>query len=202
MDSPRESYLFFLRLFHSGLYFTESELNSAGLLGDELSLFTLECMELRAHHLKGPGSPTLSGKCAVSSNISALVLARDATAVSQYTPDEYERTSYYKGITGDGDHRELVYLSDFLTTPFSKPIGRHAHILVKSYREVFDTSLNGVCDTFGPKIRALRRHMSRCHPGSTSSEIAHEDALIIGRLYSLFRLILSYTSTSCKIRPG
>ncbi|GBE86879.1 hypothetical protein SCP_1001220 [Sparassis crispa] len=88
----------------------------------------------------------------MSSHLSALTLASDATVVSQYTPDEYERTSYYNGITGDGDHPELVYRSDFLTTPFPKPVGRHAHIPVKSLRGVFDTPLNGVWDTVGPKI--------------------------------------------------
>jgi hypothetical protein len=91
----------------------------------------------------------------VSSNLSALTLASDATAVSQYTPNEYERTSYYNGITGDGDHPELVYRSDFLTTLFSKPVGRFAHIPVKSLRGVFDTPLNGVWDTVGPEIRDL-----------------------------------------------
>ena len=30
----------------------------------------------------------------------------------QFTPDEYERTTYYNGITGDGNHPELVYRSD------------------------------------------------------------------------------------------
>ena len=70
-------------------------------------------------------------------------------------PDEYERTSYYNGITGDADHPDLVYRSDFLTTPFPKPIGRHAHLPIKSLRGVFDTPLNGVWDAVGPKIRDL-----------------------------------------------
>ncbi|KAJ7511799.1 hypothetical protein B0H11DRAFT_2371103 [Mycena galericulata] len=78
-----------------------------------------------------------------------------ATVVLQYGPDEYERLSYYNGITGDGDHPELVYRSDFLTTPFLKPIGRHAHIPVKSLRGVFGTPLNSVWDTVGPQIRDL-----------------------------------------------
>jgi hypothetical protein len=85
-------------------------------------------MNFRGHQRKdpgSPGSPTLSDASAVSSNLSALTLASDATVVSQYTPDEYERTSYYNGITGDGDHPELVYRSDFLTTPFGLP--RLAH---------------------------------------------------------------------------
>ena len=88
-----------------------------------------------------------------SSNLSALT--RDATVVSQYTPDGYKRTSYYNGITWDGDHPELVYCSDFLTTLFPKPVGRYAHIPFKSLRGVFDTPLNGVWDNVVPEIRDL-----------------------------------------------
>ncbi|KDQ61631.1 hypothetical protein JAAARDRAFT_54988 [Jaapia argillacea MUCL 33604] len=77
------------------------------------------------------------------------------TSEPQYCPDEYERLSYYNGITGDGDHPELVYRSDFLTTPFSRPIGRHPSIPVKSLRGVFDTPLNSVWDTVGPQILNL-----------------------------------------------
>ena len=65
------------------------------------------------------------------------------------------RTPYYNGITGDRDHPVLVYRSDFLTTPFPKPVGRHAHIPVKSLRGVFDTPLNGIWDVVGPQIRDL-----------------------------------------------
>ncbi|THU77060.1 hypothetical protein K435DRAFT_785161, partial [Dendrothele bispora CBS 962.96] len=72
-----------------------------------------------------------------------------------YGPDEYERKSYYNGITGDSDHPELVYRSDFATTPFPKPQGRYAHIPVKSLRGVFDTPLNPVWDTVGPEIRDM-----------------------------------------------
>ncbi|EKM60139.1 uncharacterized protein PHACADRAFT_181981 [Phanerochaete carnosa HHB-10118-sp] len=91
----------------------------------------------------------------MSSNLSTLALASDATVVSQYTPDEYERTSYYNGITGDGDHPELVYRSDFPTTPSPKPVGRHAHLPVKSLRGIFDTPLNSVWDTVAPEIHDL-----------------------------------------------
>lgn len=91
----------------------------------------------------------------MSSNPSALTFAGDATVVSEHGPDVYERTSHYNGITGDGDHPDLVYRSDFLTTPFPKPVGRHAHIPVKSLRGVFDTPLNDVWDAVGPQIRDL-----------------------------------------------
>ncbi|KAJ4491916.1 hypothetical protein C8J55DRAFT_588494 [Lentinula edodes] len=65
---------------------------------------------------------------------------------------EYEKSSYYNGITGDADHPNLVYRSDFLTTPFPEPVGRHASLLIKSLRGVFDTPLNGVWDSVGPQI--------------------------------------------------
>lgn len=91
-----------------------------------------------------PGSPTLSD-VTTASNPSGL--ASNATAVSEHGPDEYERISYYNGIAGDGDHPDLVYRSDFLTTPFLKPVGRHARLPVKSLRGVFDTPLNEVWDT-------------------------------------------------------
>ncbi|KAH9167356.1 hypothetical protein EDB89DRAFT_1997768, partial [Lactarius sanguifluus] len=147
--------------------FTEAELKDAGLLGEDvsdvaaqalktmrsrpdllrLSIFTLLCIDSVARQNKG--SPTLSTVSAVSS---VLTFASDTTVVSRHTPTEYERTSYYNGSTGDGDHPELVYRSDFLTTPFPKPDDRYAHIPVKSLHGVYDTPLNGVWETVGPKI--------------------------------------------------
>ncbi|OSX61772.1 hypothetical protein POSPLADRAFT_1144689, partial [Postia placenta MAD-698-R-SB12] len=97
-------------------------------------------------------SPALSD-VTTASNLS--VLASNATAVSEYCPDEYERTSYYNGIAGDGDHPDLVYRSDFLTMPFPKSAGRHARLPVKSLRGVFDTPLNEVWYTVRPQIRDL-----------------------------------------------
>ncbi|PFH47767.1 hypothetical protein AMATHDRAFT_151334 [Amanita thiersii Skay4041] len=90
----------------------------------------------------------------MSSNLST---ASGATIVPKYVPDEYERTSYYNGITGDKDHPELVYRSDFHTTFFPKPTGRYAHIPIKSLRGIFGTPLNNVWDTVGPQICDLIR---------------------------------------------
>ncbi|KAH7876924.1 uncharacterized protein C8R40DRAFT_1159842 [Lentinula edodes] len=72
--------------------------------------------------------------------------------VAGISVSEYEKSSYYNGITGDADHPNLVYRSDFLTTPFPKPVGRHASLLIKSLRGVFSTPLNGVWDSVGPQI--------------------------------------------------
>jgi hypothetical protein len=92
----------------------------------------------------------------------------NATVVAKYSPDEYEKMSYYNGITGDSDHPNLVYRSDFSTTPFPKPIGRHAHIPIKELRGVFGTPLNSVWDTVGPKIldliKAREIHWSSIDP--------------------------------------
>jgi len=109
-------------------------------------------MDIVAHQEKG--SPTLRSASAVSP-ARALTLASDTTAVSEYTPTEYERVTYYNGITEDGDHPVLVYRSDFGTTPFLKPDGRYAHIPVKSLRGVHGTSLNRIWESVGTKIVEL-----------------------------------------------
>ncbi|KAF8884628.1 hypothetical protein BD779DRAFT_1536166 [Infundibulicybe gibba] len=90
------------------------------------------------------------------SSLFALSVAIDDTIVSPYAPDEYERAAYYNGITGyGGSDPELVYRSDFLTTPFPKPEGRFGYIPVKSAYGVFDTPLNNVWDAVGPQIKDL-----------------------------------------------
>lgn len=117
-------------------------------------MFALECINLQGYQRKGLGSPPLSDQ-SMSSHPSALSFASDTTVVSEYIPDEYERTTYYNGIAGDSDHPELVYRSDLFTMPFPKPTGRHAPVPVRSLRGVFDTPLNGVWHTVGPQIRDL-----------------------------------------------
>ena len=88
-------------------------------------------------------------------NLSALTFASNATADSMHGHDEYKKTSYYNGITGDANHPYLVYRSDLLTTPFPKPVGRHAYLPVKSLHGVFNTLLNDVWDAVGPHFRNL-----------------------------------------------
>ncbi|KAI5981228.1 hypothetical protein EDD15DRAFT_428857 [Pisolithus albus] len=118
------------------------------------SLFALECVVFQGQHRKGTSSRTFSHS-SMTSNFSTLTITSEATVVPEHSPDAYERASYYNGITGDGDHPELVYRSDYLTTPFPKPTGRFAHLPVKSLRGVFDTPLNKVWDVVGPKIRDI-----------------------------------------------
>ncbi|KAI0029074.1 hypothetical protein K488DRAFT_89093 [Vararia minispora EC-137] len=127
----------------------------------QLSLFALHCINSVGRQSKGaaspgsPGSPTLGDRSALSSNLSAVAVASDATALPKPTPDEYERTSCYNGIARDSDHPELVYRTDYSTTHFPKPAGTHFHLPVKSLRGVYDIPLNGVWDTVGPEIRDL-----------------------------------------------
>ena len=91
----------------------------------------------------------------MATNLSALTFASNATADSVHGPNEYEKMSYYNGITGNANHPYLVYCSDFLTTPFPKPVGRHTHLPIKSLCGVFNTPLNDVWDTVGPHFRNL-----------------------------------------------
>ena len=91
----------------------------------------------------------------MTSNSSALTSASEPAVVSKHGPDAYERVSYYNGITGDGNDPELVYRSDSLTTPFPKPVGRFAHVPVKSLRGVFGTPLSEVWGAVGPHIRKI-----------------------------------------------
>ncbi|KAG6329193.1 hypothetical protein ID866_9895 [Astraeus odoratus] len=132
--------------------FTEDELNKAGLLGEEvsqittqviktmtehpellnLSLFALQCINLEGQQSKGPSLPSslVPSDLSMSSSLSTLTFPSDSIISSKYGPDEYERTTYYNGITEYGGHPALVYCSDFLTTPFLKPTGRYGHILI------------------------------------------------------------------------
>ncbi|KAG6809002.1 hypothetical protein H0H93_016266 [Arthromyces matolae] len=71
---------------------------------------------------------------------------------SQYTPDEYERTSYHNGIGAKGHSPKLLYRSNCLMPPFPKPVGQSGQIPVKSLRGMFNTSLNGVWDTVSRQI--------------------------------------------------
>ncbi|KAF8337086.1 uncharacterized protein EI90DRAFT_3014028 [Cantharellus anzutake] len=123
----------------------------------ELSLFALQCVGLQGQQRKAHSSPRVPALSDVTmaSNLSALTFASDATTASMHDPNVYEKTSYYNGITGDSDHPDLVYRLDFLTTPFPKPVGRHASLPVKSLRGVFDTPLNRVWDAVSPQIRDL-----------------------------------------------
>lgn len=103
-----------------------------------------------SHSSKSPASPASSDTSNLSSSLSTLTFASDIT--SKYTPDEYEKTTFYNGITGDDAYPLLIYRSNF-TAPFPKPTGRFANIPVKSLRGVHNTPLNNIWDTVGPQIR-------------------------------------------------
>lgn len=81
---------------------------------------------------KNPASSVYPDTLSEESYFSAPTL----TAVS-----EYERTTYYNGITGDCDHPDLLlYRSDLLTNPFTKPKGRYAHLPSKSVHRVYNNT--------------------------------------------------------------
>ncbi|KAK7437159.1 hypothetical protein VKT23_018786 [Stygiomarasmius scandens] len=168
----------------------------------KLSLFALQCIDYAVQRTS-PTSPVSSTLGDESSLFALTPRDSDAAVVSNYAVSEYERTTYYNGITDDGDHPDLLYRSDFLENPFPKPKGRHAHLPSKSVQGVYNTSLNKVWDTVGPQIRDLvKNHKVRyssidparfvtygeddtetlgpvviwvgVYPGSTSPDTAHE----------------------------
>ena len=74
----------------------------------------------------------------------------DATAAAPYVLSDWERTTYYCGISPDPP--ELLYRSDLLENPIPIPKGRHRHLPTKTIYGVFNTPLNAVWDTVAPQI--------------------------------------------------
>ncbi|ETW75104.1 hypothetical protein HETIRDRAFT_481777 [Heterobasidion irregulare TC 32-1] len=118
-------------------------------------------------------SPTLSKE---SSYVSANAIASDATAAAPYTVSDWERTTYYNGISPD--HPELLYRSDLLENPFPTPTGRHPHLPTKTVYGVFKTPLNAVWDTVAPQIREFLKSRKLCYSAiQTARFVTHgEDA--------------------------
>ncbi|TFK68839.1 hypothetical protein BDN72DRAFT_768770 [Pluteus cervinus] len=105
-------------------------------------------------------SPALHSSPALSdeSQLSALTLASQdsaPTVVSANTVSDYERTSYYNGITDEGEHPDLLYRTGSAKYPWIQPSGRHPYHPTKSLRGVYCTPLNDVWSTVGPQIRDL-----------------------------------------------
>ncbi|KAF9777471.1 hypothetical protein BJ322DRAFT_1011021, partial [Thelephora terrestris] len=84
---------------------------------------------------------------------STPTIASNATAVAPYDISDWERTTYYNGISPD--HPELLYRSDLLENPFPVPKGSHPYLHTKTVYVVFNTPLNAVWDVVAPQIRDL-----------------------------------------------
>jgi len=70
---------------------------------------------------------------------------------------EYEKTSYYNGITKVGEHPDLLYRTGSAKYPWIKPTGRIAHQPTKSLCGVHGTPLNPVWSIVGPQVSNLVR---------------------------------------------
>ena len=71
--------------------------------------------------------------------------------VSQYNPSEWEKRTYYHGVSVDPP--KLIYRSDYHENPFPLPEGRIQRIPTETAHGVFNTPLNPVWHTVAPKIR-------------------------------------------------
>jgi hypothetical protein len=125
------------------------------------------------------------------------------TVVSAYAVSDYERTSYYNGITDEGSHPDLLHRTGSAKYSWIQPKDEHAYQPTKSLRGVFRTPLNDVWSTVGPQVRELVKDRKISHlsiaaarfvthgedgeetlgpvviwvgvyPGSTSADTAHE----------------------------
>lgn len=111
--------------------------------------------------------------------MSTLGDASNATAVAPYHISDWERTTYYHGISDDPP--ELLYRSDLLTNPLPKPVGRMKNLPTKTVHGVYNTPLNAVWDTVGPQIRDLVKERkirySAIHPARFSTDGEDGDSL-------------------------
>jgi hypothetical protein len=82
--------------------------------------------------------------------LSAFTMDSITTAVAPYVVSDYERTTYYHGISLDPP--ELLYRSDLHTNPFPVPKGRHTSTPTKTAHGVFNTRLNEVWHDVAPQI--------------------------------------------------
>ena len=128
--------------------------------GSDLSFFALECMAYASQRRKGPTSPASDQGRSDGPQSTALTLLSqdsDTTVVSPHAVSGYERTSYYNGVTDDGEHPDLLYRTGSAKYPWILPAGRHAHPPPKSLRGVHGTPLNRVWSTVGPQVRDMVR---------------------------------------------
>lgn len=154
-------------------------------------------------------APTPSGECLSTSPALGDISQRSAlsqdsatTIVTAYAVSNYERTSYYNGITNEGEHPDLLYRTGSAKYPWIQPSDRHAYQPTKSIGGVFRTPLNDVWSTVGPQVCQLVKDRKLSisiglarfvtheedgrgtpgpvviwigvHPGSTAADTAHE----------------------------
>jgi len=74
-------------------------------------------------------------------------------AVAPYVVSEWERITYYSGISID--FPELLYRSDLLDNPFPHPKGRFFATPIKTVHGISNTPLNDVWDNVAPQICKL-----------------------------------------------
>jgi len=85
------------------------------------------------------------------------------TVVSAYAVSDYERTSYYNGITDEGSHPDLLHRTGSAKYSWIQPKDEHAYQPTKSLRGVFRTPLNDVWSTVGPQVRELVKDRKISH---------------------------------------
>ena len=88
----------------------------------------------------------------MDTSLTVVSQGSNSTILSPYAVSDDERTSYYGGITDDGEHPDLLYRTGSDKYPWTQPTGRFAYRPTKSVRGVYGTPLNNVWGTVGPQI--------------------------------------------------
>ena len=125
----------------------------------DLSLFMLQCQnQWSKHELLISPSSSVSSDTSTAFSLSNGPL--NAAIVAPHLISEYERTTYYHGISPDPP--QLLWRSDLLTNPFPIPTGRYTHLPTKTAHGVFNKALSAVWHTAIPKIiKLLKDHSIR-----------------------------------------
>lgn len=104
------------------------------------------------------------------------VLSQDQDIdASSHAVSEYEKTSYYNGITNPGGHPDLLYRTGSDKHPWIRPTGRFgiAHQPTKSIHGVHGTPLHSVWSIVGPQVSNLVRSAVNSYTIGTVCFVTH-----------------------------
>jgi len=112
-----------------------------------------------ASNRKGRTSPGSLTPSDASQRSPLTLLSQDSgtAVVSLRSVSDYEKISYSKGVTDDGEHPDLLYRAGSANYPWIPPTGRHADRPTKPLRGVYGTPLNPVWSTISPRVCDLVR---------------------------------------------
>lgn len=118
--------------------------------------FITECLIMKTERSGGPRSLPNSPTQSETSSAATLVSQKsDDTLAAPYPVSPQERTGYYRGLTTEGEHPDLLFRTNAEMDPWVPPTGRYAHLPTKHARSAHGTTLSSVWKDVGPEIQKL-----------------------------------------------